>query len=106
MEPNESRLRVFVVVGSERACDHRHVPVEDLAENIAGALEKRESVPLGFYDGGYPESADFGPERLAYKDNLRSMTIFTGWVGSGYRYPACLIINHGEGSPEAVLIFA
>jgi hypothetical protein len=105
MEPIEPGLRLFVVVGSERAHDHIHVRVEDLAEHVAGALEKCESVSLGFYDGGYAESADFRPTRLAHDDGLRLMKIFTGWVGTGYRYPACLIISQGEGEPEAVLIF-
>jgi hypothetical protein len=77
-----------------------HVTVADLAEHVAAALEKGESVELGFYDP-WPESANFRPTRLTY-DTLRSMKIFTGWVG---KYPGCVIISQGQGEPEAVLIF-
>jgi hypothetical protein len=103
MELNEPGLTTFVVCGSERAHDHMHVRVEDLAEHVAAALEKGESVELGFYDCGYRESADFRPTRLADDDGLRSMKIFTGWVGT--KYPGYLIISQGQGEPEAVLIF-
>jgi hypothetical protein len=102
MEPNEPDLTLNVVCGSERAHDHTHVRVEDLAEHVAAALEKGESVDLGFYDGGYPESADFRPTRLADHDDLRSMKIFTGWVGAMYQ--GCLVISQGQGEAEAVLI--
>lgn len=105
MEPDEPGLELFVLVGAARAHDNVSVRLEDLAEYVAAVVEKGESVRLGFYDGGYPGSAEFWPRRLVHGDSLRSMKIFTGSVGVDAQFPGCLIISRGQNKPEAVLMF-
>ncbi|MFN8043040.1 MAG: hypothetical protein U0S13_06780 [Mycobacterium sp.] len=105
MEPSIPKLSVFTLVGAATSDNKTGLTLEELADYVSAVLEKGESVRLGFYDEGYPESAEFWPKMQIANEHLRSMKVFTGAVGFNARFPGCLIITHGEAGPEAVLTY-
>ena len=105
MELGIPRLHVFALVGAATSDNKTGLGLENLADYVSTVLASGESVRLGFYDGGYPESAEFWPKMQIVNENLRSTKVFTGAVGFDARFPGCLFITHGEAGPEAVLTY-
>lgn len=99
------KLYVFALVGAATSDNRTGLRLEDLADHVSAALDNGESLRLGFYDEGYPESAEFWPKEEMKNENLRSMKVFTGAVGFDARFPGCLLITRGKSGPEAALIY-
>ncbi len=105
MELSIPKLYVFALVGAATSDNQTGLQLKDLADYVSAALDNGESLRLGFYDEGYPESAEFWPKGEMKNEHLRSMKVFTGTVGFDAKFPGCLLITQGEAGPEAALVY-
>lgn len=100
----------FALVGASDE-EHGGFKLEDLADNIATALDKGRWVKLGFYDFGYRQSVQFWPTGIADAEGFQhtSMRAFNGEIGAPSvepKFPACLIIAQHAGKTEAAITWS
>ncbi len=106
MASDDPVVRVYGLVGAARTDGLNSLRLDDLLERMLVALEVGESIKLGFYDGGYPESAEFWPMKLEEDDNVRPLRwtrVFIGRIGFEKRLPGCLTISERDGDVDALL---
>jgi len=107
VEPDKPPLGVFAVVGYEYQTGKN---LDGLFGGVVAALEKGESIRVGFYDWGYPQSATFWPRKLEDGDNckdLRFTKVFTGGIGSASPHLlGCMTISQQGDDVDAVLVIA
>ncbi len=85
MASDDPVVRVYGLVGAARTDGLNSLRLDDLLERMLVVLEIGESIKLGFYDGGYLESAEFWPMKLEENDNVRPLRwkkVFIGRIGS------------------------